>query len=55
MVDGRISDDTTAPSEKREPKGDEQGAMPHDEAVAAQVDESPSEEMRPENAYNLAE
>lgn len=35
MVDGRISDDTTAPSEEREPKGDEQGAMPHDEAVAA--------------------
>ena len=55
MVDGRISDDTTAPSEEREPKGDEQGAMPHDEAVAAQVDESPSEEMRPENAYNLVE
>lgn len=55
MVDGRISDDTTAPSEKREPKGDEQGAMPHDEAVAAQVDESTSEEMRPENAYNLVE
>lgn len=55
MVDGRISDDTTAPSEKREPKGDEQGAMPHDEAVAAQVDESTSEEMHPENAYNLVE
>ena len=55
MVDGRISDDTTTPSEEREPKGDEQGAMPHDEAVAAQVDESPSEVMRPENAYNLAE
>lgn len=55
MVDGRISDDTTAPLEECEPKGDEQGATPHDEAVTAQGDESPSEEMRPENAQNLAE
>jgi len=36
-------------------RGEERGAGPHDEAVAAQVDESPSEEVRPENAYNLAE